>query len=141
MGNAQSFFPTAIDKEQLERGTVLSPRFNEDGLIAAITTDATSGKVLMFAWMNAEALKLSIETGEVHYWSRSRQELWHKGATSGQIQKIREIRTDCDQDAILLKVEQLGGGACHVGHESCFYRIIESTDQEGGNVLRFEEES
>jgi len=119
-------FPTAPDKTALERGSEIAPRFDGNGLIAAITTHAQTGEVLMFAWMNAEALRLTLETGEAHYFSRSRGELWKKGETSGQIQKIVEIRFDCDQDAVLLKVLPQGdGGACHVGFRSCFYRVVE----------------
>ena len=104
----------------------MTPRFNADGLIAAIATDADSGEVLMLAWMNAEALERTLASGEAHYWSRSRGELWHKGATSGQVQRVAEIRVDCDQDAVLLKVRPQGdGGACHVGFRSCFYRVVE----------------
>ncbi len=118
-------FPTAPDTAALERGSEIAPRFDASGLIAAITTDARSGEVLMLAWMNAEALRLTIDTGLAHYWSRSRNELWKKGETSGQLQVIREIRFDCDQDAVLLKVEPQGdGGACHVGFRSCFYRVV-----------------
>jgi phosphoribosyl-AMP cyclohydrolase len=119
-------FPTAPDVRSLERGTVLAPIFNADGLIAAVASDWASGEVLMLAWMNAEALKLTLETGEAHYFSRSRQTLWKKGETSGQIQSVREIRVDCDQDAVWLKVAPGGdGGACHVGFRSCFYRVVE----------------
>ncbi len=118
--------PSAISTDELERGTVLAPRFDANGLIAAIATHALTGEVLMLAWMNAEALALTIQTGEAHYYSRSRQALWKKGETSGQIQKVAEMRTDCDQDAILIKVWPQGdGGACHVGYRSCFYRVIE----------------
>ena len=119
-------FPTAPDKTALERGAVLAPRFDADGLIAAIATHAETGEVLMFAWMNAQALAATLATGEAHYFSRSRGELWHKGATSGQVQKIVEMRVDCDQNALWLKVLPQGdGGACHVGFRSCFYRVIE----------------
>ena len=119
-------FPTATTTAELERGSVLAPSFNEAGLIAAIATDARTGEVLMFAWMNAEALRLTLETGIVHYFSRSRNELWKKGETSGQIQTLVEMRVDCDQDAVLLKVDVQGdGGACHVGFRSCFYRLVE----------------
>ena len=119
-------FPTAATTAELERGSVLAPSFNEAGLIAAIATDARTGEVLMFAWMNAEALRLTLETGIVHYFSRSRTELWKKGETSGQIQTLVEMRVDCDQDAVLLKVDVQGdGGACHVGFRSCFYRLVE----------------
>ena len=119
-------FPTAPDSHALEHGTTLSPRFDANGLIAAVATHAQTGEVLMFAWMNADALALTLSTGEAHYWSRSRQELWHKGATSGQIQRVVEARIDCDQDCVWLKVAPQGdGGACHTGARSCFYRVIE----------------
>jgi phosphoribosyl-AMP cyclohydrolase len=118
-------FPTAPDKHALEHGETLSPRFDASGLIAAVATHADTGEVLMFAWMNAEALRLTLETGEAHYFSRSRNELWHKGATSGQIQRVAEARIDCDQDCVWLKVRPQGdGGACHTGARSCFYRLI-----------------
>jgi phosphoribosyl-AMP cyclohydrolase len=119
-------FPSTTSTEELERGTVLAPRFDANGLIAAIASHAGTGEVLMFAWMNAEALALTISTGEAHYFSRSRQALWKKGETSGQLQKVAEMRVDCDQDAILIKVWPQGdGGACHVGYRSCFYRVVE----------------
>jgi phosphoribosyl-AMP cyclohydrolase len=119
-------FPTASSKEALEHGEALAPRFDANGLIAAVTTHADTGEVLMLAWMNAEALSKTLETGEAHYFSRSRGELWHKGATSGQIQQVVEARIDCDQDAVWLKVRPQGdGGACHTGARSCFYRAIE----------------
>jgi phosphoribosyl-AMP cyclohydrolase len=126
MAKMPAAFPTAPDTHALEHGSVLAPRFDEGGLIAAIATHADTGEVLMFAWMNAEALSKTLETGEAHYFSRSRNELWHKGATSGQIQKVAEIRVDCDQDAVWLKVRPQGdGGACHTGARSCFYRVVE----------------
>jgi phosphoribosyl-AMP cyclohydrolase len=119
-------FPTALDKTSLERGATLAPRFDEHGLIAAIATHAETGEVLMLAWMNAEALERTLATGEAHYFSRSRGELWRKGETSGQVQAVKEIRVDCDQDAVWLKVIPGGdGGACHVGFRSCFYRLVE----------------
>ncbi len=122
-----TLFPTAPDTAALERGTVLAPRFNSDGLIAAVATDAATGEVLMLAWMNAEALRLTVETGEAHYYSRSRAALWKKGETSGQVQAVRELRVDCDQDAVWMKVTAGGdGGACHVGFRSCFYRVVEN---------------
>jgi len=122
----QPRFPTAPDKHELEHGAALAPRFDEKGLVAAIATHAETGEVLMFAWMNAEALARTLETGEAHYFSRSRNQLWHKGATSGQVQKVVEARIDCDQDAVWIKVLPQGdGGACHTGARSCFYRIIE----------------
>ena len=119
-------FPTAPDKQTLERGAQIAPRFNSDGLIAAIATDAGTGEVLMFAWMNAQALRLTLDTGVAHYYSRSRRALWKKGETSGQVQTLVELRIDCDQDAVWLKVRPQGdGGACHVGFRSCFYRVAE----------------
>jgi phosphoribosyl-AMP cyclohydrolase len=124
---SDAIFPTAPDKTALERGEVLSPRFDANGLIAAVATHADTGEVLMFAWMNAEALAKTLETGEAHYFSRSRGELWHKGATSGQVQTVAEVRIDCDQDCVWLKVRPQGdGGACHVGFRSCFYRVVEN---------------
>ena len=96
--------------------------WDEQGLVPAIAQDADTGDVLMFAWMNREALLLTAESGEAVYWSRSRRKLWHKGEESGHIQKVREIRMDCDGDVILLKVEQLGGIACHTGRRSCFFQ-------------------
>ena len=119
-------FPVASSTDELERGQLLAPSFNADGLIAAVAVHADTGEVLMLAWMNAEALRLTLETGQAHYFSRSRQALWKKGETSGQVQKVVEARIDCDQDAVLLKVRPQGdGGACHVGFRSCFYRVIE----------------
>ncbi len=108
----------------------LSPNYNKDGLIAAIVQDIQSGDVLMMAWMNPEAFEKTIETGEAHYWSRSRNELWHKGATSGATQKVKEVLIDCDQDAVLLLVSQSGNGACHTGRRSCFYRRVDSASGE-----------
>jgi phosphoribosyl-AMP cyclohydrolase len=99
--------------------------WSEDGLVPAIAQDAVTGRVLMVAWMNREALKQTAEKGEAVYWSRSRRKLWHKGEESGHIQKVSEIRTDCDQDVILLQIEQQGGIACHTGRESCFYSKLE----------------
>ena len=121
-----------LSKSELEEGTVLAPKFDQSGLIPVVTSHAHTGEVLMMAYMNDEALAKTIETGEAHYWSRSRGELWHKGATSGQVQIVEDIRTDCDQDAIWIKVRPQGdGGCCHVGFESCFYRSIPV----GGNEL------
>ena len=110
--------------EQVEEGDELAPRFDEHGLIPAITTDADSGELLMVGYMNAEALRLTIATGEAHYWSRSRQCLWRKGATSGLVQRVSEMRIDDDQDAVWLRVQVEGGASCHVGYRSCFYRVI-----------------
>jgi len=120
-------FPAAASKADLERGAVLAPRFDANGLICAVTTHAETGEVLMVAWMNAAALKLTLDTQEAHYFSRSRGALWKKGETSGQVQIVTEIRVDCDQDAVVLKVLPQGdGGACHVGFRSCFYRVVEN---------------
>ena len=110
--------------EQVEEGHVLAPKFDAAGLIPVVTTDAESGEVLMHGYMNAEALTKTIETGKAHYWSRSREVLWQKGATSGLVQKVKEIRIDDDQDAVWLRVEVLGGASCHVGYRSCFYRSV-----------------
>ena len=121
----EPIFPTAPDTHALERGAVLAPRFDAAGLIAAVVTHAQTGEVLMLAWMNDEALRLTLDTGQAHYFSRSRNTLWKKGETSGQGQTVTEIRVDCDQDAVLLKVIPGGdGGACHVGFRSCFYRVV-----------------
>jgi len=98
--------------------------WNSDGLVPAIAQDAKTGRILMMAWMNRESLQLSAERGEAVYWSRSRNQLWHKGETSGHIQKLHEIRLDCDEDVVVLQVEQVGGIACHTGRESCFYRVL-----------------
>jgi phosphoribosyl-AMP cyclohydrolase len=100
--------------------------WNEHGLIAAVAQDASSGRVLTLGWMNREALQATVERKEAVYWSRSRQRLWRKGEESGYVQKLRELRLDCDADAVLLKVEQVGGIACHTGRESCFYRKLEN---------------
>ena len=109
----------------LEEGAVFAPRFGADGLIACLALEAATGQVLMLAHMNAEALRLTMATGVAHYWSRSRKTLWRKGDTSGQTQIVVEMRTDCDQDAILLLVDVQGDGkACHTGRKSCFYRRI-----------------
>jgi len=123
---SKTAFPTAPDAHALERGAVLAPRFDEHGLIAVVATHAKTGEVLMLAWMNAEALDRTLATGEAHYFSRSHGAMWRKGETSGQVQRIEEIRIDCDQDAVWLKVIPGGdGGACHVGFRSCFYRVVE----------------
>jgi phosphoribosyl-AMP cyclohydrolase len=122
--NSVKIFAERADKKQIEEENQLAPKFDRDGLIPVVTTDFASGEVLMVAYMNAEALQKTIEIGEAVYWSRSRQELWHKGATSGMTQKVREMRIDCDQDTILLRVEMIGGACCHVGYRSCFYRSI-----------------
>lgn len=115
--------------EQVEEGTELAPKFNAEGLIPVVTTDYESGELLMHGWMNGEALKKTVELGEAVYYSRSRGTLWHKGATSGFVQRCREIRIDDDQDTVWLRVEVAGGASCHVGYRSCFYRrIVPGTD-------------
>ena len=110
-------------REELEEGSTLTPGFDANGLIPAICTDAETGEVLMFAWMNREALEITIRTGTACYYSRSRGKLWRKGETSGNTQNVVELRTDCDQDVIWMRVEQTSG-ACHTGRKSCFYRSI-----------------
>lgn len=122
--NSPLFGPRGSEAE-IEEGMVFAPKFDADGLIPAVAADAATGEVLMFAWMNAESLEKTILTGEAWYWSRSRKSLWRKGETSGQTQTVRDIRIDCDQDALLLKVDVGGdGGACHVGYRSCFFRSV-----------------
>lgn len=114
------------DKYANEEGLEFAPRFAADGLLTAVVTDAQSGELLMVAHMNEQALWLTLETGIAHYWSRSRSELWKKGETSGNFQRVKELRTDCDQDAVWLKVDVQGDGAtCHTGRRSCFYRRVE----------------
>jgi phosphoribosyl-AMP cyclohydrolase len=122
-------FPTPpTDKKLLEEGATFTPKFDAHGLIVCVTVEASSGEVLMLAYMNELALEKTLETGVAHYWSRSRNELWRKGDTSGQVQNVVEMRTDCDQDAILLRVEPGGDGkACHTGRKSCFYRSVTTT--------------
>ena len=125
---------------EIEEGKFLAPKFNSDGLITVTSTDSNSGEVLMQGFMNEEALKKTIETKEAHYWSRSRKALWHKGKTSGLIQKIMEIRIDDDQDCIWLRVEVEGGASCHVGYRSCFYRSVPFGNyQSSEQKLAFEE--
>ena len=124
--------------EQVEEGNDLAPKFDADGLLPCITTAAGSGEVLMLGYMNREALEKTIETGEAHYWSRSRKVLWHKGATSGLVQKVTEMRIDDDQDAVWIAVEIPGDASCHVGYRSCFYRSV-PTGKAGEVALKFEE--
>jgi phosphoribosyl-AMP cyclohydrolase len=121
---AETQFPAPGTPADAEAGAVLTPRFDRDGLIAAVCTDAASGAVLMLAWMNAEALARTIATRQAHFWSRSRARLWRKGEESGNTMSVVEMRVDCDQDAVWIKVEQGGPGACHTGRRSCFYRAV-----------------
>ena len=125
--------------EQVEESTELAPKFDRDGLMPVVTTDFESGEVLMQGYMNEEAFKKTISLGEAVYYSRSRKTLWHKGKTSGLVQKIKEIRIDDDQDCVWLRVDVQGGASCHVGYRSCFYRSIPFGDKSGSTVLKFEE--
>ena len=117
-------FPARTTTAEVELGATLQPKFGPDGLIPCITTDAGTNEVLMFAFMNAESFAHTIRTKKATYWSRSRNKLWVKGEESGHVQLVKEIRVDCDQDVILLKVENVGGAACHNGYRSCFYRKL-----------------
>jgi phosphoribosyl-AMP cyclohydrolase len=120
----QPFFAQRGSTEEVEEGRTLAPKFDADGLVTCVATDAGSGEVLMVAHMNAQALAKTIATGEAWYFSRSRKSLWRKGETSGHVQRVVEMRLDCDQDAVWIKVEQAGPGACHTGRRSCFYRAV-----------------
>ena len=125
------FGKPSADKAELEGAGLFTPRFDANGLVTAVVTDARDGELLMVAHMNAEALSLTLETGIAHYYSRSRERLWKKGESSGNLQTVREIRTDCDQDAVWLKVSVAGHDAtCHTGRRSCFYRTVGVTDGE-----------
>lgn len=121
--------------DDIEEGLTFRPKFDAAGLVTCVATDATSGEVLMVAHMNDEALRKTIETGQAWYYSRSRKALWRKGETSGHGQRVVEMRTDCDQDAVWIRVEQTGGGACHTGRRSCFYRTV--TNDAGSAKLVF----
>ena len=125
--------------EQVEESTELAPKFDQDGLIPVVTTDFDSGEVLMQGYMNEEAFKKTISLGEAVYYSRSRKTLWHKGKTSGLVQKIKEIRIDDDQDCVWLRVDVQGGASCHVGYRSCFYRSVPFGEKSGSTILKFEE--
>lgn len=123
--------PAQISKHDLEEGAIFAPKFDANGLITAVATDYETGEILMVAYMNAQSLKLSLESGIAHYWSRSRQSLWKKGETSGNMQQIIEMRTDCDQDAIWIKVKVAGNGpTCHTERRSCFYRHVNFSNGE-----------
>jgi len=137
-GDGDSLFGRRETVEQVEEGRTLAPKFDAQGFIPCVTTDYHSGEVLMVAVMNREALARSIETGEAHYFSRSRQTLWHKGASSGLVQKIVEMRIDDDQDCVWLRVEVAGGASCHVGYRSCFYRKVPvGAERKAGGALEF----
>jgi phosphoribosyl-AMP cyclohydrolase len=124
------------DQSDIEEGLAFAPQFGADGLLTAVVTDAASGDMLMVAHMNKDALAKTIETGEAWYYSRSRKKLWKKGESSGHVQRVKELRVDCDQDALWLKVEQVGEGACHTGRRSCFYRAV-PLGQKGAVRLEF----
>jgi phosphoribosyl-AMP cyclohydrolase len=125
-----SAFPERTQRAEVELGTTLQPKFGDDGLIPCITQDHATGDVLMFAFMNAESLQHTLRSGKATYWSRSRNKLWMKGEESGNVQVVRELYTDCDQDVLLIKVEQTGpaNASCHNGYRSCFYRRLERLD-------------
>ena len=123
----------------IEEGNLLSPKFDNDGLIPVITTCSKTKEILMHGYMNVEALKLTIETKEAHYWSRSRKAIWQKGKTSGFTQKVKEIRIDDDQDCVWLRVDVQGGASCHVGYRSCFYRSVPFGENSHTTILKFEE--
>lgn len=129
-------FTPRASKAEIEEGNGFCPKFDADGLIPAMAVDSATREPLMLAYMNEESLRRTLEAGEAVYWSRSRKEFWHKGKTSGHIQRIVEIRTDCDQDALILIVEQVGAGACHTGRNSCFYRRVIPAG-EGAHGLEF----
>jgi phosphoribosyl-AMP cyclohydrolase len=123
-------------QNDVEEGLAFAPQFGADGLVTAVVTDATSGEVLMVAHMDKDALRKTIATGEAWYYSRSRKQLWKKGESSGHVQRVIELRVDCDQDALWLKVEQQGAGACHTGRRSCFYRAL-PLGKKGAVALEF----
>ncbi|MEM8606988.1 MAG: phosphoribosyl-AMP cyclohydrolase [Myxococcota bacterium] len=134
-------FAPRLSVEQVEEGNELAPKFDAQGLIPVVTTSVEDGVVLMVGYMNREALAKTIETGEAHYFSRSRQALWRKGATSGLVQKVVELRVDDDQDALWLRVDVVGDASCHVGYRSCFYRSVPVGKAAGPIELAFEEKA
>ena len=136
--SGSSLFAKAESTKDVEDGRALTPKFDADGLVTCVATDAASGDVLMVAHMNAEALARTIETGEAWYYSRSRGALWRKGESSGHTQRVVEMRVDCDQDAVWIRVEQAGPGACHTGRRSCFYRAV-PVGRGGAVTLEFRE--
>lgn len=131
---SQLAFADRDSKQTIEQGLVLAPKFDADGLIPAIALDHKTNEPLMVAYMNEETLRMTIALGEAVYYSRSRKEIWHKGKTSGEFQVVKEIRVDCDQDAVILKVEQLGGGCCHTKAPTCFYRKVDLENVTAGPV-------
>jgi len=124
-------FGTRDSKLTIEEDLTFAPKFDDHGLIAAMAVDAETNEPLMLAYMNEESLRMTLQLGQAVYYSRSRQTLWHKGATSGEFQEVLEIRTDCDQDALILKVNQRGGGCCHTKRATCFYRKVISPESGG----------
>jgi phosphoribosyl-AMP cyclohydrolase len=138
MSGTKSMFAPRGTPHETEEGLAFSPRFDADGLITAVATDAASGELLMVAHMNAEALRRTIDSGEAWYFSRSRRALWKKGETSGHVQRVTEMRVDCDQDAVWIKVVQEGEGACHTGRRSCFYRAV-PLGKPGAATLEFQD--
>ena len=134
MNKSAAFPAPSRSKSETEEGTVFAPKFDANGLVPVIAVSAVTGEVLMLAYMNADALARTIETGEAHYWSRSRGRLWRKGETSGNCQRVIEMRTDCDQDTLLLRIEMTGVEACcHTGRKSCFYRAVPVGEPIGKN--------
>lgn len=130
----QITFAERSSKEVIEKGLQFAPKFDEHGLIPAIAVDHLTNEPLMVAYMNETSLKMTLELGEAVYWSRSRKEIWHKGKTSGEFQVVKEIRVDCDQDALILKVDQKGGGCCHTKASTCFYRKLDLEQAKQGGV-------
>jgi phosphoribosyl-AMP cyclohydrolase len=136
LSDQRASFPPRGSTEEVEEGRAFTPKFDADGLITCVATEVRSGDVLMVTHMNAEALRRTIATGEAWYFSRTRRALWRKGETSGHVQRVVEMRIDCDQDAVWIRVEQLGRGACHTGRRSCFYRAV-PLDGSGAVTLEF----
>jgi phosphoribosyl-AMP cyclohydrolase len=139
MADQTAKFARPRSTQDVEEGRAFTPKFDADGLVTCVATDATNGDVLMVAHMNADALAKTIASGEAWYFSRSRQKLWKKGETSGHVQRVVEMRVDCDQDAVWIKVEQAGAGACHTGRRSCFYRAV-PLGQDGAFKLEFRDD-
>src|SRR5216683_596541 len=138
--NASTLFSSRGSEQEIEEGRAFAPKFDADGLIACVVTDAQSGALLMVAHMNAQALERTIESGEAWFYSRSRQALWRKGETSGHVLRVAEVRVDCDQDVLWLRVEQSGAGACHTGRRSCFYRAIVRNGPDTPLTLEFRDD-